>query len=67
MKIHPSIVITKVQSRADADVIVNGKREYTGPSPDAYAMARSEGLWRIEVETPVPVRRTPRRSEWEWE
>lgn len=66
MKLHPSIVIYSVADETDSDVIVNGSTEYSGPSPMAYATARSAGLWQIDAEPPCPTRRTPRKSEWEW-
>lgn len=65
-KLHPSIVIYSVASREDAEVIVNGKTEYVGPSPDAYASARSEGLWQVDLYDAPRIRRTPRNSEWEY-
>jgi hypothetical protein len=65
-KLHPSIVIYSVDSASDSDVIVNGVLEYHGPSPEAYAQARSTGLWQIDIDPPAPARRTPRKSEWEW-
>ena len=65
-KLHPSIVIYSVASRTDAEVIVSGMIEYVGPSPEAYASARSEGLWQVDLLNAPRSRRTPRRSEWEW-
>jgi beta-galactosidase/beta-glucuronidase len=66
MKLHPSIVIYSVDNETDSDVIVNDVVEYHGPSPLAYAQARSTGLWQVEIDPPYRARRTPRKSEWEW-
>ncbi len=65
-KTHPSVIIYRVASREDAEVIVSGTVEYVGPSPDAYASARSEGLWQVDLVNAPRPRRTPRQSEWEW-